>query len=61
MVCAVRSFENEENTEEWLQSHVCELDIQHVTNMDNVSAVEKNEGENRVKKENIESISEHQS
>jgi hypothetical protein len=40
MVCAIRSFENvdEGNIELWLQSDVCELGVQHMTDTDTVNA-----------------------
>jgi hypothetical protein len=39
MVWAIRSFENadKDNIEEWLQSDVCELGFQHITDIDIVN------------------------
>jgi hypothetical protein len=41
--CAIKSSENvdKENVEKWLQSDVCELGFQHVTNMDTANATMK--------------------
>jgi hypothetical protein len=45
----MRSFENidEDNTEEWLQSDVCEVGFQHMTQTDTVNAAMKQNGRRR--------------
>jgi hypothetical protein len=47
MVYAMRSCKNinEDNAEEWLQSDVCELGLQHMTDTDIVSVVATQKGE----------------
>jgi hypothetical protein len=50
MVCAIRSFENtdKDNVEKWLQSGVCELGFQHMTDTDTVNATVKQKCEEEV-------------
>jgi hypothetical protein len=47
IVCAMRSFENVDkaNIEEWLQSDMCELFFQHMTDTDTANAAAKQKGE----------------
>jgi hypothetical protein len=46
MVCAMRSFKNvEDNTEEQLQSEMCEFRFQYMTDIDTVNATVKHKGE----------------
>jgi hypothetical protein len=47
MVCGMRSVENvnEDKVEQWLESDVCELGFQHITDTDIVNAAMKQTGE----------------
>jgi hypothetical protein len=47
MVCAMRSYENvkKDNNEKWLQSDVCELGFEHMTDKEIADALVKQKGE----------------